>query len=549
MRRFQNRLWTLVPLAAFVLLASGCGKNASESAGDTSEATKQVLHLSETGDMDSLDSMHISTMVAFNTLNNVFEGLVGYDLDGKLIATGAEALPEISSDQTVYTFKIRSDAKWSNGEDVTADDYVYTWQKIVDPAVGSGYSYMVDGVIKNAAEIYAGEKAVSELGVKAIDDKTLEVTLEKPTPYFMQLLTLPYFFPQNRTFATEKGNEYGIASDKILYNGPFEVTDWSAAKGGAWKLVKNEDYWDKGNVKLDEVDFQVIKDTETGVNLYKSDELDRVPLSGNFVQEFQSDADYAERLKSRINYIEMNETTTELANQNIRKALALAIDTAQFTENVLQDGSIVSTGYVPVGLAKNPETGADFRADAGDLVSYNLATAQQAWQQGLAEIGQKAVTLTLTISDTEEHKKLAEFVQSQLQENLPGLTIEIKAMPESSRIANVKAGDYQLAAAYWEADFADPINYVERFASDTNRGHYSFADVDALVAQSKMEYNDVNARWATLVKIEQAALGEHYVHIPLYQSSEAYLQKAYVKDIYTPVSGPISYRYASVATE
>lgn len=534
--------FSFLTLASLAVL-SACGNTGQENTENAGEE-QQILNLAAESEMDTMDTT-IST-TNFTPMNNVFEGLITYDLEGNLVPGNAAAMPEVSEDGLTYTFTLREDANWSNGTPVTADDFVFAWKRMVNPENGSGYAYLFSGIINNAEAILNGETPVDELGVEAVDDKTLKVTLEKPVPYFLDVLTIPSYFPQNEAFVMEQGENYGLTAENAIYNGPFTLADWDAASGDSWKYVKNDDYWDKDTVILDEINTQVVKEVGTGLNLFESGELDSINLSGDFVAQYTENPDFKTNGKAWINYIEVNHAVPELANENIRKALTYAINRQGFTDNVLLDGSQPTFGHVPNGLAKNPETGADFREDAGDVVEYNVETAQEAWETGLEELGTESISLELTTSDSEDSKKLAEFLQSELQNNLPGLTIDIRQMPDNSRLDNIKSGNYEIATSYWLADFADPINFVERFDTDINRGNYSFEDIDALIDQSNQQYDDATERWNTLIEIEKVALGEHYVHVPVYQTAEAYLEKPYVKDIYRPVFGSRSFKYASI---
>lgn len=213
---------------------------------------------------------------------NFYNGLYTYDLDNQLIAADANDMPTVSEDGTVYTIKLKEAATWSNGNPVTANDYVYAWQRMVDPDLGAPYAYMFDGTINNATEIMAGELDTSELGVRAVNDKTLEITLENPTAYFTDLLTVPAYYPQNQEVVEATGDQYGSTSDSAVYNGPFVLTEWDAATGNTWTFAKNDHYWDADNVNLDAVNFQYLPETATALNLYDSGQLDVIELTGNF---------------------------------------------------------------------------------------------------------------------------------------------------------------------------------------------------------------------------------------------------------------------------
>ena len=541
----KNKKVSLLIAAALIAVLSGCADQENEQKQENSnDKENQVLHLAADSEMDTMDTT-IST-TNFTPMNNVFEGLISYDLTGKLVGADAKSTPKVSEDGLIYTFDIREEANWSNGTPVTAADYLYAWKRMVDPANGSGYAYLFSGILKNAEAILAGEKNIDELGVEEVGDKTLKVTLEQPVPYFLDLLTIPSYFPQNEAFVTEQKEKYGLDAESTIYNGPFTLADWTAAKGDSWKYIKNDAYWDKDSVKLEEINTQIVKEVGTGINLYESGQLDSIKLSGNFVPQYKNNEDFKTTNKAWIYYLELNQEVPELANKNIRKALMLSIDRQTFTENVLQDGSEPIFGHVPKGLAKNPETGKDFREDAGDIGSFDVEEAQKAWNEGLKELDKDEITIELTTSDSEDSKKLAEFIQSEYQKNLPGITIKVRQMPDNSRLDNVKKGEYQMATTYWLADFADPINFIERFDTEINRGNYSFADVDQLIEESNQQFNDLSARWETMIQAEKNALGEHYVDVPIYQTAEPYLEKSYVKDIYRPVFGSRSFKYTYI---
>lgn len=553
-RQIKKQGWVLA-LFSMVILGA-CGTNEKDISAESAEAntilmeketdSSDVLRITASADIPSMDIITATDLVSFTAMNNVFEGLYTLDLKGQVVPASAKEMPKVSEDGLTYTFTIRDDATWSNGEPVTSEDYVYTWQRMVDPAMASGYSYMYDGLIENASEILADELDPTELAVEAITDKILKVTLVQPTPYFLDLLSLPFFFPQNQAYIEEMGTSYGTNSETLIYNGPFVLSDWDQAKGGSWSFVKNDSYWDEEAIEINKIVVQVMKETSTAINLYEADELDYAALSGEYVAAHKEDEDYHSQMNSTSNFIEMNQDVPALANENIREALTKSLDSAQYTENVLKNGSIPIYGYVPNGLASNPATEADFREDAGDLTKPNLEVAQAAWAEGLSELGVETLSLELMTTDSEDSKKFAEFFQSQLQGNLPGLTITIRQVPFNVKQDSLRSGSYELGTANWIADFADPINYVERFHSDINRGNYSFEDVDDLIEEAKAAYDDEELRWDLLVEAEQLAIGEHFVHIPTYQSAGAYLLKDNVNGLYIPVFGPDSYRYVSL---
>lgn len=532
---------------------NGSSMDSNSTDGDKKLADTQELRLTAASEIPSMDTALATDLTSFTVMNNVFEGLYVLGPDAEPVLGVAVEEPAISEDGKTYTFKLREDAVWSNGEPVTADDFVYAWQKVVAPETASGYAYMFDGLIQNATEIINDEMDSTELGIKALSDNELEITLMQPTSYFDQLLTLPFFFPQNRAFAQEQGDEYGSTNETLVYNGPFVLEGWDQASSVGWTFEKNEDYWDADSVVLDKVTVDVIKEVTTELNLFENGSTDIAFLSGSFVSQYSEDPNFHSSLNATTFYIEMNhlnnEEETELSNANIRLAIASAIDKDGYVDNVLQDGSASIDGFVPAGLASNPTTKSDFREEAGNLLPYDLEKATEAWDAGLSELGTDSIELELITSDTEDSKRLAEYLQDQLQKNLPGLTVTLRSMPFSMKLETVREGNYDMAVNSWIADFADPINYVERFDTDINRMNYSNPDVDALVDTAKATFDDDEARWETLVEIEKVSLGEDAALAPLYQSADSYLLNPNVKDYYKRVFGPDSYKWTWIEAE
>lgn len=219
-----------IALTSTIVLAACGGGSGSDKASDSASkdssgkmAKKQELNLIESAEIPTMDSVMNTDTVGSIVMNNVFEGLYRQDLDNNPVLGMAAEEPKISDDKLTYTFKIRDDAKWSNGDPVTAGDFVFSWRRLVDPTTAAPYSYMMDGVIANASAVIAGEKQPDELGVKAVDDKTLEIQLERAVPYFKGLLSLAMYYPQNEKFVTEQGEKYASNSDALVYNGPFKL--------------------------------------------------------------------------------------------------------------------------------------------------------------------------------------------------------------------------------------------------------------------------------------------------------------------------------------
>ena len=555
----RNKMLSLLGITATsALLLAACGGGAdSEGASSSSKPAdsdldkEQVLNLIESGEIPTMDSVLNTDVVGGNVMNNVFEGLYRQGLEGELVLGMLEEEPEVSEDNLTYTFKIREDANWSNGDPVTADDFVYAWQRLADPTVAASYNYMIQDIVENATEIIGGEKEPSELGAKAIDEKTLEVKLVRAVPYFKDLLTLPMYYPQNQAYVEELGDKFASNSDSLVYNGPFTLTEWDGT-GLSWVYQKNEDYWDVDNVKLDTINFDVVKETSTALNLYETGGIDRMRLSGEYVQTQQDNEDLRVEPTSSVFYFKFNQERngekTDLANENLRKGIAMAFDKEAYAKTVLQNGSLPANGLVPQGLAVDPDTGKDFRDQNGDLLEFNVEEAQKHFKKGLEEIGKDSLTLEILGDDGENAKKSLEYMQGQLTQNLPNLEIKLRNVPFKVRLEADSKQDYDIEMSGWGADYADPINFLELFASENgnNKSSYANDEYDALIKKSLSEVNDLEDRWVGMLDAEKVLMETAGI-APIYQRYNSVLEKPYVKDIAAHLVGAeYSYKWAYV---
>ncbi|TKH14774.1 peptide ABC transporter substrate-binding protein, partial [Bacillus wiedmannii] len=295
-KKMKKLTAVVAPVLAMSMALTACSTSGgdkktstnSSSGGDSKSeeklAAKQVLNRTETNEIPTMDTSKSTDTLGSQMLGNTMEGLYRLDKDNKPIPAAAESSTK-SEDGKKYTFKLRKDAKWSNGDPVTAKDFVFAWQRLLDPKTAAEYAFIAFP-IKNAEAISQGKAEVSTLGVKAVDDLTLEVELEQAVPYFLNLVAFPSYYPLNEKFVKEKGDKYGLESDTTVYNGPFVLTDWKHEQG--WKLKKNDQYWDKKTVKLDEINFSVVKEPATRVNLYDSGQIDFSLLTGEFVDKYRN---------------------------------------------------------------------------------------------------------------------------------------------------------------------------------------------------------------------------------------------------------------------
>ena len=483
-----------------------------------------------------MDLSTATDTISFDQLNSTMEGIYRIGKNSK-VEPGLATKTEVSKDGLTYTFTLRKNDKWSNGDPVTAQDFVYSWRRTVDPKTGSQYAYLFDG-IANANDIIAGKKAVDTLGIKAEGKYKLVVTLEKKLPYFKLLMGFPVFFPQNQNVVEKYGKKYGTAAKYLVYNGPLKMEGWSGSNL-SWKLVKNKNYWDKKDVKLSQINFSVNKSTTTSYNLYQSKKLDYTPLSTEQAKQLKGKDGYKVLKEARTNYLEFNETNKVFANKKIRQALSYAVNRQVLADKVLGAGTLPSLGIVSRDLAFNK--GKDFAVAAKTTagVTYNKAKAQKLLKEGLAEVGQSKLSFTLLGDDTDVSKQVTESLQSQIQQTLPDVDVSVSNVPFKTRLQRSEDGDFDVVVSAWGADFADPISFLDLFTSDNsyNNGKWKNAEYDKLITASKTtDAGNVDKRWDDMVKASKI-LSEDQGVAPLYQLNVAYMLNPSVKGVIQNTAG------------
>lgn len=530
--KFKKVIATGASLVALGLALTACGSNSSKSG----LADKQVLNWSYASELPSMDLSTATDTISFDQLNSTMEGIYRIGKNSK-VEPGLATKTEVSKDGLTYTFTLRKNDKWSNGDPVTAQDFVYSWRRTVDPKTGSQYAYLFDG-IANANDIIAGKKAVDTLGIKAEGKYKLVVTLEKKLPYFKLLMGFPVFFPQNQNVVEKYGKKYGTAAKYLVYNGPFKMEGWSGSNL-SWKLVKNKNYWDKKDVKLSQINFSVNKSTTTSYNLYQSKKLDYTPLSTEQAKQLKGKDGYQVLKEARTNYLEFNETNKVFANKKIRQALSYAVNRQVLADKVLGAGTLPSLGIVSRDLAFNK--GKDFAVAAKTTagVTYNKAKAQKLLKEGLAEVGQSKLSFTLLGDNTDVSKQVTESLQSQIQQTLPDVDVSVSNVPFKTRLQRSEDGDFDVVVSAWGADFADPISFLDLFTSDNsyNNGKWKNAEYDKLITASKTtDAGNVDKRWDDMVKASKI-LSEDQGVAPLYQLNVAYMLNPSVKGVIQNTAG------------
>lgn len=550
-------------LALAAAMLAGCGGSSTSSgatstdgaaSGGSASGDASTVTVAIDADLNTMDYEIATDGNSFIMQSLVMSGLTELAADGSPLPELAESW-DVSDDGLVYTFHL-ADAKWSNGDPVTASDFVYAWQRLDNPDTASEYAFILDTVhIANAAAVNAGTADPSELGVKAVDDKTLQVTLTLPCDFFLSLLAFPSFFPLNQKFYEAQGDQFALSPDNLLYCGPYTMTGYT--QGSEYTFEKNPDYFkaDQMGDYVDKIVFRYLQDTQSAMLDYQSGNLDVVKLQGDQVDQYSGTEGFTNRMTGYLWYLSIDFNTSvhpensQFANLNLRKAMSLAIDRDTIATNVLKDGSIGADGLIPQDLATGP-SGKDFREENGKLTDYNLDQAKEYYAKALEELGTDTVSFELLYEDSEASKAVAEYIQSNLK--AIGMDVTLNSKPKKTRLQLMNDKDYNVALTRWGPDYADPETYFDLFTSDNtanNSGSYSNADYDKLVhaASSGEDATDSAKRWQDYLDAEKVIVVDDVGVIPVYQNGGAMMINPKVTGIEFHSASVDSYRHIKKA--
>ncbi|MGF7429720.1 peptide ABC transporter substrate-binding protein [Thermoanaerobacterium thermosaccharolyticum] len=522
----------LVLLMALSAVLAGCGGSASNSASNSGN-DKQVLNLNLIQEPPTLDPQKAKDVVSIDILTEVLDGLTRYDKDGKIKpGSGLAKSWDISNDGLTYTFHLR-DAKWSDGNPITAQDFEYAWKRALDPNTASQYAYQLF-YIKGAEEYNSGKGSADQVAVKALDDKTLQVTLKAPTPQFLGLTSFVTYLPLEKSIYEKYGDKVGTDPDKLVYSGPFVISQWNHEQ--SITLKKNKDYWDSSSVKLQTVNFSMIKDNNTLVQNYDNNTLDSIFVPGDYIDKYKNSSEYSDKALATNWYVQFNTKSPVFKNADIRKAFTLAIDRKTFVEQVTKDGSIPAEAVVPPGV---PGYNGDFRKEAGETYfkDNDVAQAKELLKKGMSELGiSKLPTITLLGDDTDNAKKYDQALQQMWKQNL-GVNVQIQNVAFKVRLDMMDKGNYDMVFAGWGADYNDPLTFLDMW--ETNNGNnsafYSNPEYDKLIDEAKVN-GDLKSRNDQLIQAEKILMNDMPIG-PVYFQARPFVVKPYVKDLYFPTFG------------
>jgi len=539
----------LILIVSTVLAACGSNNNKDNASNTTgkSEAKEQVLHINMSAEPPTFDPAQAQDSQANTALKLMYEGLVRLDNTGKEVPAAAESW-EISPDGLQYKFNLRKDAVWSNGDPVTANDFVFAWKRVLDPATvpAAPYAYQL-GYIKNAMAYNAKEITdFAQVGVKATDEYTLEVTLENPTPYFLGLTAFYTYYPVH---SSVKDNAAWATDYKsMITNGAFSLTNWTTGQ----KLVytKNDKYWDNTNIKMSKIESSLVESGASELSSYKSGQLDyagmpngEIPSDSLPTVEKQLPNEFAKKGIAGTYYYEFNVTAKPFDNVKIRKAFSMAISRQDIVDKVTLGGQIPAYGFVAPGIKGKVD---EFRNEYKDnFFTENNEEAKKLLAEGMAEEGYTTLPeVTLIYNSSESHKKIALAIADMWKNNL-GVEVKTENLEWGVFLETRQNLNYQIARAGWSADYNDPMNFMDlwKTGSGNNDSGFSNADYDKLVKDTLVSQDNA-VRMEKMAAAEKILIQDEQVLLPIYYYSNVSLTKENVKGISINYSGAIDFSRA-----
>ncbi len=570
----KKRLVSVVLVAAFAFsMLAGCGSDSSSTTKSDDSAAAEttasgdgfnitVNFASEPMTMDpALNSAVDGGIMA----QHLFEGLMkwensGEEIDGsdgtcesaQITYGQAESYDKTTNDDgtVTYTFHLRDGIKWSDGKDVTAGDFEYSWKRLVDPATAADYNYMLDCVV-NANEIMDGEKDPSELAVKAVDDKTFEVTLTTDLPYFEELCAFPAMMPVRQDIIEANGDQWTFDPSTYISNGSYKLTEWT--HNSQIVMAKNENYYDYENLGPDTITFKLMDDSNAMLSGFKSGELDYIQeapqaeLPSLIASGDMKIVDYLGTY-----YVCFQTQKAPFDDARVREAFTLAVDRTYIVDKVTQSGQVEAGAYVPSGIS-DAEEGSDFRATGGDYYAptdadyeANCEKARELLAEAGYPNGEGFPVVEYLYNTNDAHKAVAEALQNMWEEQL-GVTVTLNNQEWAAFLQTRKDGDYSISRNGWISDYNDPISFLDMWVTGggNNDAQYSNAEYDNLISQAKAT-SDAAERMKLLHQAEDILVGQDYVVDPLYFYTQKYMLRDGIEGMYYC---PLGYFFFGYCTE
>ncbi|GCD82879.1 peptide ABC transporter substrate-binding protein [Parageobacillus thermoglucosidasius] len=536
---------TFASIFALLLLVSGvltgCGSKGTSGDG-AGKNIKQEITLNALSEPPSLDPALASDTTSGWVIDHLFEGLYTKNQKGEPVL-GAASDVKVSEDGKTYTFTIRDDAKWSDGDPVTAQDFEYAWKRVLDPKTGSPFAFYMY-YIKGAEEYNKGKGSADQVGIKALDDKTLQVELNAPLSYFDKLLTMWTFYPVKKSLV-ESNPKWAAEAKGYVSNGAYRLTEWK--HNSEVVIEKNQHYWNKDTINMEKVTWKMVNDATTYYQMYKTGELDLIAtLPTDAVAQEKNNKEYKVVPYFGTYMFMFNVAKEPFNNAKIRRAFALAIDRKAIVENITKSGEKPAYAFVPYG-ADTPD--GDFREVGGAYFEENVQEAKKLLQEGMKEEGWSTLPeVTLIYNTAENHKKIAEAVQEMLKRNL-GVKIKLANQEWKTYLETTAQSNFQMARMGWIGIFVDPTVILDYYLGDSpnNRTNWVNKQFDDLMAKAKVEQDD-KKRYELLHEAEKILMTD-LPFIPVYFYSQNYLTSPKFKGIVYPVNRYPDVRWAKKIAE
>ncbi|WP_326908805.1 peptide ABC transporter substrate-binding protein [Sedimentibacter sp. MB31-C6] len=504
-----------------------------------SETTeKKILRYSLIADAPTLDPQLMNSIPSSTVGFHIYEGLMRNHVGE--IQPGMAKDYEISEDGKIYTFYLR-DAQWSDGVEIKAQDYEYALRRLVDPETASDYSFLVTSLIKNAGDINAGNMPVEELGVNAIDEKTLTIELNNPTGYFLSMLSMSQLCPVRQDIVEQYGKDFSADAEKNVYSGPFIVKDWKHEDRII--LEKNPNYWNAEAIKLDEVHILTVADPMTAVAMFEQGELDQVNIPAEVLANYEDKVEYY--FDGANDFIKLNmDGSSELSNKDLRLAINYSLNREDYILLTTQNMYLPNTRYVlPQVNGVNGEYGEEYPYEAFP-VKGDIDLAKEHLSKAMIELGAtnpSDIEVELLTTDQERTRIEAEVLQNQIQTAL-GIKVNIRQVPYKQRLQMESDHEFEMVVTGWVPDYPDPMSYLELWPTDSpyNHGSYSSEIYDGYIKEALSNTNP-QERMDALFNAEKTLLEDGAI-VPLQLRRNAMLVNPKVKGFETYFVG-INYDY------
>ncbi|MDP4176874.1 MAG: peptide ABC transporter substrate-binding protein [Bacillota bacterium] len=519
-----NLISSILSVIIFGTLVTGCANVSNKNQNQSTKqslADNQLIRYNLGADPKTIDPGLNDALYGGTVICNAFEGLMRLDSSDKPIPGAAEKY-EVSSDQLHYTFHLRKDAKWSDGQPVKASDFEYAWKRALDPNTASPYAYQFY-YLKNAEAYNTGKSKVDGVGVKASDDNTLQVDLENPTGYFLSLVAFPAYAPIRKDIVEKNPKDWATKPDTYVCNGPFKMKEWKAKD--TLTFIKNDNYWNAKSVTLKQIDYRLLDDETAYMNAFKSGQIDFIetpPIAE--IQSLIASKTAAVYPYLGTYYLELNmdpaqaklsdDAQKALKNVKVREALSLAIDRKLLVEKVTKAGQKPATAFVPNGIP-DPSTGKDFRQKDYYKATADVTKAKQLLSEAGYPDGKEFPKLEFLYNTSQSHGAVAQAIQDMWRQNL-GINITLKNQEWAVFQTTRQNHQFAIARGGWIADYTDPMTFLDIFTTGNgnNDPAYSSKDYDAKIAAARKE-SDAKKRMQDMHDAEDILMQDMPM-IPLY---------------------------------